>query len=168
MAETERAIRVLELTTDAFRPYGDVIWPRRGAGQFEPNPYDPETSPTEARLVLDQGTPRLSIMHLRLVGVAFRQLARHMRVTQCLGSASGADWYIGVAAPDPARRDVGLDGIVGFHIPAGAVIKLGIGTWHAGPLFLQEEGMFLNLENLDTNKRDFESADLPVLCRLAV
>jgi len=75
----------------------------------------------------------------------------------------GKEWFIAVAPPDNladgARPD--LARLIAFRIPGDCVIKLHVGTWHAGPLFAHDECLFFNLENLDTNKRDFDTADLP-------
>jgi ureidoglycolate hydrolase len=146
-----------------FAPYGEVISPRGAGAQFDSNPYDPETSAQEPRLTLTNGTPRLWIMRLKKNGLAFAKLARHRRVTQCLGSLQGKEWFIAVAPPnDPADGTCPkLARIAAFRIPGDCVIKLHVATWHAGPHFLHDECLFFNLENLDTNKRDFEAYDLP-------
>jgi hypothetical protein len=65
-------LEVRELTPEAFAPYGQVIAPLRTGGQGSESGHDPETSPREAKLVLQNGEPRLWIMHpfscyLRLV-----------------------------------------------------------------------------------------------------
>ena len=36
--------------------------------------------------------------------------------------------------------------------------------WHAGPRFMHDECLFFNLENLNTNRRDFDTGDLPRRC----
>lgn len=158
---------VRELTPEAFEPYGQVITPLRVAGQGVETQYDPETSGSEAQLVLSNGEPRLWIMHLPHVGLGFSRIARHRRVTQCLGSLGGKDWLIGVAPPgdfgDDARPR--LDDIVAFRVPGDRIIKLHVATWHAGPHFVHDECQFLNLENLGTNRRDFHAAPLPAECR---
>ena len=59
-------------------------------------------------------------------------------------------------APAPTLRDWPR-----FEIPGDCVIKLHVAAWHAGPQFLHDECLFFNLENLDTNKRDFDAYDLP-------
>ena len=76
---------IRELTAEAFAPYGQVIAPLRAGGQGAETGYDPETSTREAKLVLDNGEPRLWIMHLPHVGLSFSRIARHRRVTQCPG-----------------------------------------------------------------------------------
>jgi ureidoglycolate lyase len=165
----QHVIPARELTEDAFRPFGEIIKCRSTVGQFGANP-DPENSSEEVNLVLTNGQPRLWIMHVKGVGVTFSKMARHRRVTQCLGSLGSKDWLIGVAPAgdldDSARP--GLDEVTGFRIPGDCVIKLHVATWHAGPHLFGDEGLFINLENMDTNKHDFHSAELPVECRFAV
>jgi len=161
---TRYAIPARALEPAAFAPYGDIIRPRAGmANQFHDNPYDPETSPDEPRLVLTNGQPRLSIMQLAKRGLRFSNLARHRRVSQCLGSLQGKEWFMAFAPPsdlsDEGRPD--LDKIAAFRIPGDCVIKLHVATWHAGPQFTHDECLFFNLENLDTNKRDFHQVALP-------
>jgi hypothetical protein len=55
---------VSELTSEAFAPFGQIIAPLRTGGQGAETGYDPETSASEAKLVLGNGEPRLWIMHL--------------------------------------------------------------------------------------------------------
>jgi ureidoglycolate hydrolase len=155
------------LEAAAFAPYGEIIRPRRATGQFENNPYDPETSGAEPALVLTHGTPRLWIMQLSRNGLDFTQMARHLRVSQCLGALQGKDWYIAVAPPEPTRSAPDLGQLAAFRIPGDCVIKLHVATWHAGPLFVHDECLFYNLENLDTNKRDFQAFALDGPCRIA-
>ncbi len=147
----------------AFAPYGEIIAPRPIGMQFASHPYDPETSRDEPQLTLTNGTPRLWIMAQRKRGLVFTQLARHRRVSQCLGAMQGKEWFIAVAPPndlaDGTRPD--LSRLAAFRIPGDRVIKLHVATWHAGPHFVHDECLFFNLENLDTNKRDFDTADLP-------
>ena len=151
---------IRELTAEAFAPYGQVVAPLRTGGQGAETSYDPEASAREAELVLGNGEPRLWIMHLPHVGLGFTRIARHRRVTQCLGS-------IGVAPPgdfdDDARPRV--EDIAAFRVPGDRLIKLHVGTWHAGPHFVHDECLFVNLENLDTNRRDFQAVPLGVECR---
>jgi ureidoglycolate hydrolase len=106
-------------------------------------------------------------MHLPHVGLGFSRIARHRRVTQCLGSLGGRDWLIGVAPPGDLGDDARprLEDIVAFRIPGDRIVKLHVATWHAGPHFIHDECQFLNLENLDTNRRDFHAVALPAECR---
>jgi hypothetical protein len=96
---------IRELTAEAFAPYGQVIAPLRTGGQGAETSYDPEASAGEAKLVLGNGEPRLWIMHLPHVGLGFTRIARHRRVTQCLGSLGGKEWLIGVAPPGDLGDD---------------------------------------------------------------
>ena len=45
-------------------------------------------------------------------------------------------------------------------MPGDRLIKLHVATWHAGPHFVHDECLFVNLENLDTNRRDFQAVPL--------
>ncbi|HUK58262.1 MAG TPA: ureidoglycolate lyase [Stellaceae bacterium] len=166
MAETIRFLPVRPLAADAFAPYGQVLMPRQAEGQgvgFRP---PPENDPTEAQLVLTRGTPRLWLMHLPRVGMRFSRIARHRRVTQCLGALDGKEWFLAVAPPGDLGDDArpALDDIVAFRVPGELAVKLHVATWHAGPHFVYDECVFFNLENMDTNDRDFHAVDLPVTC----
>jgi ureidoglycolate hydrolase len=163
-AVTQHAVKVLELTPEAFAPYGDVIEPKMRGGQFDRG-LDVREDP---KLTITNGEPMLRIMHLRMRGLAFSKIARHLRVTQCLGALQGKDWFLGVAPPDTSKSAPRLEDVVGFHIPGDRIVKLHIATWHAGPHFVHEDAMFLNLENRDTNSHDFQDAPLPKECRFAV
>lgn len=170
-ATSEYTVPAQILEAGAFRPYGEVIKARAGAvNQFDSIPYDPETSPTEAKLSLCVGQPRLWIMHLKNRGVVFTKLARHRRVSQCLGAMHGKEWFIAVAPPQDFADDVRpkMEDVAVFRVPGDCVIKLHVATWHAGPHFTHDECLFFNLENLDTNKRDFHSIDLPMPCRMLI
>jgi ureidoglycolate lyase len=83
-----RMLNIRELIAEAFAPCGQVIAPLRTGGQGAEASYDPETSVHEAKLVLGNGEPRLWIMHLPHVGLSFTRIARHRRVTQCLGRSA--------------------------------------------------------------------------------
>jgi len=160
-------LELRELAPEAFAPYGQIVAPLRTGGQGAETGHDPETSPSEAQLVLGNGEPRLWIMHLPYVGLGFTRIARHRRVTQCLGALGGKEWLIGVAPPGDLADEAcpRVEDILAFRIPGDRVIKLHVATWHAGPHFVHDECLFFNLENRDTNRRDFHAAELPVECR---
>jgi ureidoglycolate hydrolase len=160
-------IKLLDLSPEAFAPFGQVITPRRSMGQWIVPDHNPGTSPDEAQLTLHEGIPRLWIMHLKGIGPHFADVARHMHVTQCLGSLGGTEWFFAVAAPTPPGVDPAVADIVGFRIPGDRIVKLHIGTWHAGPHFLVPEALFLNLENMNTRREDFDAVHLPVPCTYA-
>ena len=151
------------LERKTFVPYGEIIFARAAGTQFDNNHYDPETSAEEPSLTLTNGTPRLWIMRLKKNGLVFSKMARHRRVTQCLGSLQGKEWFVAVAPPNDLADGTcpELARIAAFRIPGDCVIKLHVATWHAGPHFLHDECLFFNLENLDTNERDFDAYDLP-------
>ena len=167
--QTATELPAQRLEPAAFAPYGEIIRPRPVGGQFSDIPYDPETSAEEPKLTLTNGTPRLWLMAQQKRGLVFTSLARHRRVSQCLGAMGGKEWFIAVAPPndlaDGTKPDLGR--LAAFRIPGDCVIKLHVATWHAGPHFVHDECLFFNLENLDTNKRDFDTADLPNAFRIA-
>jgi ureidoglycolate hydrolase len=127
------------LEPKAFAPYGEIIRPRTSSA---------ETAVEEPKLTLTNGTPRLRIMDLKKRGLVFADMARHRRVSQCLGSMQGKEWFIGVAPPNDLADGTSpeLDRIAAFRIPGDCLIELHVGTWHAGPHFVHEECLFCNLE----------------------
>jgi len=163
MCGTTTTISARPLEPKAFAPYGEIILARVAGTQFDDNPYNPQTSAEEPNLILTNGVPRLWIMRLKKNGLVFSKMARHRRVTQCLGSLQGKEWFVAVAPPNNLEDGVcpELARVAAFRIPGDCVIKLHVATWHAVPHFLHDECLFFNLENLDTNKRDFDAYELP-------
>lgn len=157
-------VPTLDLTDEAFAPFGDIIKPRRGGKQFDRGfAYDPNAEPTHVKLVVTHGEPCLRIMQILHRGLVFTHIARHRRVSQCLGSLQGKVWYMAVAAPTDFADDAvpRLEDIRAFRIPGDRIIKMHVGTWHAGPHFTHDECLFVNLENEDTNIHDFQDHLLP-------
>jgi ureidoglycolate hydrolase len=136
-------IPVAELSPAAFASFGEVGVPLPDGAHGE----------GDVSLDLSQGRPRFYIMRLEHRGIAFDRLARHDRVTQCLGAVDGLPWLIAVAPADVAAPT--LSDIRAFRVPAGCFIALAHGTWHAGPYFFEEQRDFYNLELFDTNSRDY-------------
>ena len=165
----QRSIRAQDLTDEAFAPYGDIIKPRISGEQFDrAYSYDPSKENTHVKLVMTNGEPTLRIMHQRLRGLTFSKMARHRRVSQRLGSLQGKEWFMAVATPTNNDSQPRLEDIAAFLIPGDRIIKLHVGTWHAGPHFKHEECLFLNLENEDTNTRDFQEMTLPQVCQIEI
>jgi ureidoglycolate lyase len=142
-------LEIADLTPEGFAPFGTVGMPladgMHGAG--------------DVALDLSQGRPRFYIMRLEGRGLAFDRMARHDRVTQCLGTTDGRPWLIAVAPAGvkaPAAGDIRA-----FRIPPDRFIALAHGTWHAGPYFSEPRRDFYNLELADTNKADFTVCRLP-------
>src|ERR1700730_1574253 len=85
MSATE--LQIVDLTPEAFAPFGTVGVPlgdgAHGAG--------------DVALDLSQGRPRFYIMRLIGRGPSCERMARHDRVTQCLGTTDGLPWLIAVA-----------------------------------------------------------------------
>src|SRR5260370_40599880 len=129
----QRMLDIRALTPEAFTPYGQVIAPLRTGGQGAETGYDPEVSPSEAKLVLGNGEPRLWIMHLPHVGLGFTRIARHRRGTPCLGSLGGEAGLIGVAPPG-ALCDEGSprpEETVALPLPGAPVVEIPAVSCHA-------------------------------------
>ena len=96
------------------------------------------------------GSQRIGVLARRTLRNAIREanavIARHRRVTQCLGSLGGKEWLIGVAPPGDLGDDAcpRLEDIVAFRVPGDRLIKLHVATWHAGPHFVHDECLFVN------------------------
>lgn len=133
-------LKAVNITADNFKRFGQIIAPIEDGVPFDPN--------AEASLHLDKGTPRLYIMSLPKRGRTFSKITYHGQVSQCLGALAPMNaWFLVVAAPTldvsawPKAED-----LVAFRIPHGIIVKLHVGTWHAGPLGDWDDHMeFLNL-----------------------
>ena len=132
-------------TPESIAPYGTLIEPGEDGSPFGPG---------DAELDLSQGTPRLYIMRLRHRPLLIRGITRHSRVTQCLASMKGEEWFIGLAEAD---GDPTPDEIKVFRIGGDVALSLHAGTWHAGPFFTAPSVDFLNLELTDTNETDHDT-----------
>jgi ureidoglycolate lyase len=145
---------ILELTPEAFAPFGSVIAPMKDGIPF---------GAQDAQLDLAGGTPRLYAMRIPARGLTVTHITRHRRVTQALASVGGHAWFLGVAPPialDDPKAEPAFDAIRAFRIPGDVAVMLHKGTWHAGPLFEGGEQSFFNLELADTNVIDHHTVDL--------
>ncbi|MCS6959389.1 MAG: Ureidoglycolate hydrolase [Pseudanabaenaceae cyanobacterium SKYGB_i_bin29] len=136
---------------EVFRPFGQVIYPT-----IDGKIWDAE----EAQLDLSQGVPRVYLMQLSDQGLVFDRITQHRRVTQCLASVAGQEWFLGVASPTIPAAKLSVADIHLFRIVGVCLVKLEVGTWHAGPFFRQPEMVFFNLELQDTNINDHHSVQL--------
>jgi ureidoglycolate hydrolase len=168
-AALRHSVPAQALTEGAFAPFGEIIKPRKGGKQFDRGyAYDPAAEATHVKLTMKNGEPCLRIMQIPHRGLIFTHLARHRRVSQCLGSLQGKEWFMAVAAPTDFADDAHpqLRDVTAFRIPGDRIIKLHVGTWHAGPHFVHDECLFVNLENEDTNTGDFQDVKLARECRI--
>lgn len=147
---TRRCLPAQPITTTAFAPFGQVIFPGQDGEPFGPG---------DAQLRLNVGTPRLYLMTLTQTGTDFHAITRHRRCTQCLGALADRDWLIAVAPPGEADQP-DIHALQAFHIPGHCFIKLEVGTWHAGPYFTHPQVTFYNLELSDTNLTDHQTCNL--------
>lgn len=143
-------------TPELLAPYGELVLPVPNGEDFGSG---------DAELVLEGAPPRFWAMAADHRAPTVPALARHLRCSQCLASADGRPWWIVLAPPadaspeptppDPARIRL-------FRIEPGVILKLHVGTWHAGPYFPEARATFFLLELQDTNSRDFTEVALPV------
>ncbi|KAK9741497.1 hypothetical protein RND81_03G110400 [Saponaria officinalis] len=158
-------VKAIEANEESFKEYGQVIQASSDGDHFGPH---------DAQLHLSRGIPRFYIMSLQDRKLKFSTITHHANVTQCLGSIGGHTWYLGVAKPSIVNR-VNLDDLSKkivkspcghlyvppnveevqvFRVTGAKFLKLNVGTWHAGPLFLPDTMDFYNLELTDTNEVD--------------
>jgi ureidoglycolate hydrolase len=154
MSVTE--LPVADLTPEDFARFGTVGMPL-GDGAHGKG---------DITLDLSQGPPRFYIMRLTGRGLGFDRMARHDRVTQCLGTTDGLPWLIAVAPAGVAAPTIA--DVRAFRIPPDQFIALAHGTWHAGPYFSEPRRDFYNLELIDTNKADYTVCHLPTPLTFAV
>jgi ureidoglycolate hydrolase len=148
-------LTVGELSPETFAPFGTIGMPQ-GDGAH---------GAADVPLDVSQGKPRFYIMRLSERGLVFDKMARHDRVTQCLGTTDGLPWLIAVASAGVAEPK--LADLRAFRIPADRFITLAHGTWHAGPYFTEQCRDFYNLELSDTNTADYTVCHLPEPMRFA-
>src|SRR3954447_6796325 len=86
---TPYSVSAHELTDEAFAPFGDIIKPRRSGDQGDrAYAYRPGQEKNHVELVAGS-EPMIRVMHQFKRGLEFNIVARHLRVTQCLGSLQG-------------------------------------------------------------------------------
>src|ERR1700737_1013692 len=101
-----KKLPVPSLTRAPFPPFGPIGMPIGDGGH----------AAGDVPLDLSQGRPRFYIMRLEQRGLAFDWMARHKRVTQCLGTTDGRPLLIavvpaGIESPNlPDIRASGLRG----------------------------------------------------------
>lgn len=157
-----------ELTDKAFAPYGNIIKPRKSGDQGDrAYKFKPREESSHVDLVFTNGEPCLRIMHQFKRGLIFTKVARHQRVSQCLGSLQGKEWFIAMAEATERGGELPRpEQLTAFRIPGDRIIKIHTGVWHAGPHFVHDECMFMSLENVDTNTSDFDILTMPGECRI--
>ncbi|XP_020579608.1 uncharacterized protein LOC110024154 isoform X2 [Phalaenopsis equestris] len=170
MAKTIK-LQPIDATPVSFAEFGQVISAASDGQNF---------GPQDAQLELHRGTPRFYIMHLEDRELKFSKITHHASVTQCLGSATGEEWYLGVAKASILEgaefNDDNLktriqskcghnyvpprpDDVRVFRVTGTKFLKLDRGTWHAGPLLKRKAMDFYNLELSDTNIVDHTTHD---------
>mmetsp|Transcript_3514 Transcript_3514/g.11883 ORF Transcript_3514/g.11883 Transcript_3514/m.11883 type:complete len:155 (-) Transcript_3514:1943-2407(-) len=115
----------------------------------------------ELQLEINRGTPRYYIFRKEERTLNFHKITYHEQVTQCLASVQNSPWYIVVAKANfRIDNPPSLNDLVAFKVTGGTIVKLNMGTWHAGPLFQDIDTMdFFSLELSDTNIIDHNTYD---------
>lgn len=145
-------IHPVEINSDNFAQFGQVI-----SWQYDGKSF----STDELQLEISRGTPRYYIFRKEERTLNFHKITYHKQVTQCLASVQNSPWYIVVARAN-FRVDLppSLADLVAFKVNGGTIVKLNMGTWHAGPFFQDIDSMdFFSLELSDTNIIDHNTYD---------
>lgn len=145
-------IHPVEINSDNFDQFGQVV-----SWQYDEKCF----SVDELQLELNRGTPRYYIFRKKERTLNFHKITYHKQVTQCLASVQDSPWYIVVARANFCiDNPPSLDDLVAFKVTGGTIVKLNMGTWHAGPLFQDVDVMdFFSLELSDTNAIDHNTYD---------
>ena len=124
--------------------------------------------PEEASLLFDGENLRYYLMRLNSRPPVVGSMTRHLRATQCLGSADAQPWWIAVAEPTRSAEELDKSTVQLVKVEAGEALKLHQGTWHAGPFFATPTALFFNLELSDTNQNDHNCHSLVNKLRLTL
>jgi len=140
-------LRAVEINPSNFKSFGQVISWRDDGEKF---------SSEDLQVELTKGIPRYYIFRKRERTLNFHAITFHENVTQCLSSVQDAPWYIVVSAANfNIKKPPFFEELLAFKVKGGTILKLNLGTWHAGPFFQDLEFMdFFTLELCDTNIED--------------
>lgn len=126
-----------------------------------PVPNGEDSGVHDAQLTLNSGAPRFWSMEADYREPKVSSLSRHVQCSQCFASASGKPWWIVLAPPQQDLTPPSPSLIKLFRIEPGEILKLHVGTWHAGPYFQDPRHTFFLLEMMDTNSHDLSEVLLP-------
>lgn len=124
--------------------------------------------PAEASLQFDGDNLRYYLMRLQSRPPVVGSMTRHLRATQCLGSADAQPWWLAVAEAKRSADELDHTTVQLVKIEPGEALKLHQGTWHAGPFFHTPTALFFNLELSDTNQTDHNCQTLANKLRLTL
>jgi len=144
----QKIVRAERLTREGFQPYGHVI-----EGEEE-IPMDME------------GVPTISIFTAGKRPFEIKEMARHCKTVQAFVAFGGRPWVLAVAPPDDVTDPSAVPDIKrikAFLIPGDRGVMIHRGTWHYGPLPLDEKAYFVNVEAKGTNEEDFDSKSIDAL-----
>ena len=139
-------------TPEFLAPYGQLVLPVPNGDDFGSG---------DAELSFEGATPRFWAMAADYREPSVHALARHLHCSQCLASADARHWWMVLAPPQQECAPPDLATIRLFRIDPGVILKLHVGTWHAGPYFPEAKAQFFLLEKQETNQVDFTEIILP-------
>lgn len=176
-------VKAIEATPESFKDYGQVIQASPDGDQFGPHDAQLELSRGIPRFYImhikDRKLKFSKITHHASVTQCLGSIGGHVWY---LGVAkpSIVDLYIPPSAeevPDSSANVVestrkiakspcghlyvppSVEEVQVFKITGPKFLKLNVGTWHAGPLFVPEAMDFYNLELSNTNEVDHTTHD---------
>ena len=125
-------------------------------------------SDQDAELQFAGDNLRYYVMRLKRRPAVVGSMTRHLKATQCLGSADANPWWLAVASGTLLPEQLDASSVKLVKVMPGEGVKLHPGTWHAGPFFAADTALFFNLELSDTNLNDHncQQLDTPLRLRL--
>ena len=124
--------------------------------------------PADARLRFEGDNLRYYVMRIQRRPAVVASMTRHLRATQCLGSADAQPWWIAVAEPSLNGNQLDHTSVQLIRVDPGEALKLHQGTWHAGPFFAASTALFFNLELSNTNQSDHNNQPLATALKLTL
>ena len=157
----------MSLTTLSAKGLQDCRFERFGTAILPVDDMTP-AGPAEASLLFDGENLRYYLMRLQSRLPVVGSMTRHLRATQCLGSADAQPWWLAVAVPTRSADELDHRTVQLVKVEAGEALKLHQGTWHAGPFFQTPTALFFNLELSGTNQNDHNCQTLANKLRLTL
>ena len=157
----------MSLTTLSAKGLQDCRFERFGTAILPVDDMTP-AGPAEASLLFDGENLRYYLMRLQSRLPVVGSMTRHLRATQCLGSADAQPWWLAVAEPTRNADELDHRTVQLVKVEAGEALKLHQGTWHAGPFFQTPPALFFNLELSDTNQNAHNCQTLANKLRLTL
>ena len=143
-----RYVQVEPLTTEAFKPFGDVL-SVEGRERLPINLYpgvDVFRADFDTRRPMEWLLTRNKVREFRVV-----YLERYMELMQAFISLGGRPFIQVVAAPDARLEDdvPACEEVKAFMVPGDVATNMSAGTWHEPPFGLVDDQCFLYTSHAD-------------------